>query len=100
MSAALTALGVDHVAIGFPEAYGEALSTMATMVTFSAKKTSWDDVRYRLAVVMAANERATAVPMIAQRLVKGGDLPPALVAALQQLRGSLENAANFTDAVA
>jgi DNA helicase II / ATP-dependent DNA helicase PcrA len=92
LSAALTGLGVEHVPIGFPEAYGEALSAMATMAAYTAGQAAWDQVTLRLAVFLTATDRAREPPALALGLVGRAALPPTFADRVEELRGALSDA--------
>jgi DNA helicase-2/ATP-dependent DNA helicase PcrA len=92
LSAALTSLGVEHVPIGFPEAYGEALTAMATMTAYTAGRAAWDQVARRLAVFLTATDRAKEPPALALGLVDRAELPPAFARRVEELRGALSDA--------
>lgn len=92
LSAALTGLGVEHVPIGFPEAYGEALSTMATMAAFSAGQATWEQVTLRLAVFLTATDRGREPPALALGLVGRAVLPGAFERRVEELRRVLSDA--------
>jgi DNA helicase-2/ATP-dependent DNA helicase PcrA len=89
LSAALTAIEIQHVPIGFNEAYGEALSAMATMVEFSFGQAEFADVRSALATTLTANVRSPNAPQLAVALHEGGVLPGDLGARLEMLRTAL-----------
>ncbi len=89
LSAALTGLGVEHVPIGFPEAYGEALSTMATMTAYTFGQATWDQVVLRLAVFLTATDRAREPPALALGLVGRAALPPGFARRVEELRRTL-----------
>ncbi|HZD71242.1 MAG TPA: hypothetical protein VFA45_20770 [Actinomycetes bacterium] len=89
LSAALVELGVDHVPIGFTEAYGEALLVMATMVAFSGGRAEWEEVLMRLAVFVTAINRSPDPPIIATALIGRAALPEALARRVQDLRAAL-----------
>ena len=65
LSAALTTRGVDHVPIGFSEAYGEALSAMLAMVTYGFGQDTWESVTTALATVLTATVRSSPAPPLA-----------------------------------
>jgi DNA helicase-2/ATP-dependent DNA helicase PcrA len=92
LSAALTVRGVEHVPIGFPEAYGEALSAMATMAAFTAGQATWDQVALRLAVFLTATDRAREPPALALGLVGRAALPPGFARRVEGLRRALSDA--------
>jgi DNA helicase II / ATP-dependent DNA helicase PcrA len=89
LSAALTGLGVEHVPIGFPEAYGEALSAMATMTAYTAGQAGWDQVARRLAVFLTATDRAREPPALALGLVGRAALPSAFARRVEELDEAL-----------
>jgi DNA helicase II / ATP-dependent DNA helicase PcrA len=92
LSAALTGLGVEHVPIGFPEAYGEALSAMVTMTAYTAGQASWDQVTLRLAVFLTATDRAREPPALALGLVGRAGLPRGFARRVEELRRALSDA--------
>jgi DNA helicase-2/ATP-dependent DNA helicase PcrA len=92
LSAALTGLGVEHVPIGFPEAYGEALSAMAMMTAYTAGQAAWDQVVRRLAVFLTATDRAREPPTLALGLLGRAELPTAFARRVEELRGALSDA--------
>jgi DNA helicase-2/ATP-dependent DNA helicase PcrA len=89
LSAQLTDLGIEHVPIGFPEAYGEALSAMGSMVAFAGGQTTWDQVTFRLAVFLTATSRAQGIPDLALGLLGRTGLPRAFAQRVDGLRGTL-----------
>lgn len=71
MSAALADRGVDHVAVGLSESYGEALSAFATMLQFAIGQAAWEDVLVRLAVLYTSNVRSKYAPPLAVTIGTG-----------------------------
>jgi DNA helicase-2/ATP-dependent DNA helicase PcrA len=98
LSAALTDLGVDHVPIGFSEAYGEGLAAMLAMVEYSIGDTTWNSVRTCLATVMTASVRSSTPPDVALALHRGFSLGSGLDARLAQLKEALDAAEDLDTA--
>lgn len=71
LSAALTACGVENVAVGVPESYGEALSAIATMLAYAEGTGKWEEVLLRMAVFLTSAVRSKKVPALAQTLAAG-----------------------------
>ena len=71
LSAALTARGVDHVAVGLSESYGEALSAIAAMLAYAQGAAEWEDVLLRMAVFVTSAVRSKQAPPLAQMLAAG-----------------------------
>jgi len=65
MSAALTERGIEHVAVGLSESYGEALTTVITMLRFAVAGAQWDDVLVRMAVFYTSTVRSKYAPPVA-----------------------------------
>jgi DNA helicase-2/ATP-dependent DNA helicase PcrA len=89
LSAALTARGVDHVAVGLSESYGEALSAITAMLAYAQGSAEWEDVLLRLAVFVTSAVRSKQPPPLAQMLAAGtvtGTLPSRLAAIRMALR--------------
>lgn len=100
LSSALTDRAVDHVPIGFGEAYGEALAAMLAMVEYAmADGVAWADVRTALATALTATVRSTRPPDVALGLHHGRSLPGELNTRLARLQQALD-AADVLDAVA
>jgi DNA helicase-2/ATP-dependent DNA helicase PcrA len=98
LSAALTECGLEHVPIGFGEAYGESLAAMVTMMQFASGEQSWEDVRWSLGVVLTATVRSPDPPPVAVAFRDGIDLPGLLGSRLAGLRASLMNASDALEA--
>ena len=92
LSVALNDRGVDHVPIGFSEAYGEALAAMLVMVKYSLREASWADVRTALATMLTATVRSTKAPSLAVALHHGWALPSGLEPRINRLREALDSA--------
>jgi DNA helicase-2/ATP-dependent DNA helicase PcrA len=91
LSAALTDRRVDHVPIGFGEAYGEALAAMLTMVEYTtADEVSWPEVQTALAAVLTATVRSPKPPLVALALNQGRPLPGELDTRLARLKEGLD----------
>ncbi len=86
LSAGLTALGVEHAPVGFPEAYGEALSAMAAMLAFAAGAGEWDEVMLRFATFLTASDRGKSPPILAYAFADQQGLPGPVAARVDELR--------------
>lgn len=95
LSAALTDRGVDHVPIGFSEAYGEALAAMLVMVEYPVGTATWTDVRTALATMLTATVRSTNPPAVAVALHQGTALPGELDRRLARLKKALDTAGDI-----
>jgi DNA helicase-2/ATP-dependent DNA helicase PcrA len=94
MSAALTQRGVDHVAVGLSESYGEALSTFMTMLQFAADTVVWDNVLVRMAVFYTSTVRSKYAPELAFIIGKG-QAEGLLATRLDELRTALSDASDL-----
>ncbi|MEJ2862152.1 UvrD-helicase domain-containing protein [Actinomycetospora flava] len=65
LSAALTERGIDHVAVGLSESYGEALKAIIAMLRFASGRSEWDEVLVRLAVFYTSTVRSKQAPQLA-----------------------------------
>lgn len=90
LSAALTSVGVEHVPIGFNEAYGEALGAMIEMVSFASGGSEWSDVCTQFATFLTATVRSRQPPELALLLHRGAVLPDALASRFDALRVALD----------
>jgi DNA helicase-2/ATP-dependent DNA helicase PcrA len=97
LSAALTARGVDHVAVGLSESYGEALSSIAVMLAYAQGAASWETVLLRLAVFVTSAVRSKRPPPLAQTLA-AGTATGALAERLDGIRLALREAGDNTGA--
>jgi DNA helicase-2/ATP-dependent DNA helicase PcrA len=91
LSAALTERGVDHVAVGLSESYGEALSTFMEMLQFAAGTVAWDAVLVRMAVFYTSTIRSKYAPKLAF-IIGRGQAGGLLAARLDELRAALSDA--------
>ena len=98
LSAVLTAQGVDHVPIGFSEAYGEALAAMLVMVNYAQGHAAWPDVRTGLATVLTAGVRSPKAPPVAVALHRGAQLPGVLESRFLRLKERLDSADGLEEA--
>ena len=98
LSAALTECGVDHVPIGFGEAYGESLAAMATMLQFARGEQTWEEVCWSLGVALTASVRSTNPPEVAVALRDGIDLPGQLGNRIAALRSALTDSNSVSEA--
>ena len=92
LSYALLERGLEHVPIGFSEAYGEALATMLLMVQYAAGSAPWGDVRTALGITLTANVRASSAPPLAIALRDGHGYPSTFGEQLLGLADSLDAA--------
>jgi DNA helicase-2/ATP-dependent DNA helicase PcrA len=90
MSAALTERGVDHIAVGLSESYGEALSTFMTMLQFAAGTVAWNDVLVRMAVLYTSTVRTKSAPHLAV-IIGRGQADGLLATRLNELRAALSD---------
>jgi DNA helicase-2/ATP-dependent DNA helicase PcrA len=97
LSAALTARGVDHVAVGLSESYGEALSSIAAMLSWAQGAAGWEDVLLRLAVFVTSAVRSQQPSPLAQVLA-AGTATGALAERLNGIRLALREAGDMTAA--
>ncbi|MFE5563351.1 UvrD-helicase domain-containing protein [Amycolatopsis japonica] len=91
MSAALSERGVDHVAVGLSESYGEALSTFMMMMQFAAGTNTWDNVLVRMAVFYTSTVRSRYAPRLAF-IIGRGQADGLLATRLEELRVALSGA--------
>ncbi len=89
LSAELTEYGLDHVPIGFGEAFGESLSAMVSMMQFSRGVLSWDDVGPALGIALTASVRSTNPPGLAVSLREGYGLPAEMERRILELQSEL-----------
>jgi DNA helicase-2/ATP-dependent DNA helicase PcrA len=97
LSAALTARGVDHVAVGLSESYGEALSAITAMLAYAQGSAAWEDVLLRLAVFVTSAVRSKQPPPLAQMLA-AGTATGTLASRLADIRVALRDAGDITAA--
>lgn len=97
LSAALTSAAVEHVPIGFGEAFGEALAAMVTMLEFAEGTREWSDVVDELAVCLTATVRSTKPPQLAIALRTGRNVPRILGERLEALQADLSDAGSDVD---
>jgi len=97
LSAALTARGIEHVAVGLSESYGEALSAIAAMLAYAQGAAEWEEVLLRMAVFLTSAVRSAKVPALAQVLA-AGTATGALAERLSGIRLALRDADDLTAA--
>jgi DNA helicase-2/ATP-dependent DNA helicase PcrA len=97
MSAALTERGVDHVAVGLAESYGEALNTFTAMLQFAAGTITWNHVLVRMAVFYTSTVRSKNAPNLAVA-IGTGQASGLLATRLDELRTALSDAADLDTA--
>jgi DNA helicase-2/ATP-dependent DNA helicase PcrA len=97
LSAALTARGIDHVAVGLSESYGEALSAIAAMLAYAQGAAEWEQVLLRLAVFLTSAVRGKKVPPLAQTLA-AGTADGTLASQLDGIRTELRDAGTLAAA--
>lgn len=71
LGAELTQRGIEHTLVGLPEAHGQALEAMATIVGCGAETLTFDDVRTHLALFLTAATRSRDAPELARQLHSG-----------------------------
>lgn len=97
LSAALTARGVEHVAVGLSESYGEALSAIAAMLAYAEGAAEWEEVILRMAVFLTSAVRSKKIPALAQTLAAGTAVG-ALAERLGEIRLALRDAPDLAAA--
>ena len=99
LSAALTQSGVQNVAVGFPEAYGQSLAVMLETLRYAHQQGDWQGVEFRLAVLVTALSRTKDPPRLARML--GGDepRPAALDQRLRELEAKCAKCVERVDAI-
>jgi DNA helicase-2/ATP-dependent DNA helicase PcrA len=97
LSAALTERGLEHVAIGLSESYGEALSAIAAMLAYAQSAVEWDEVLLRMGIFLTSAVQGRQVPPFAQQLA-AGTVTGLLAAELDRIRLALRAAAGLTAA--
>lgn len=100
LSYGLLERGLDHVPIGFSEAYGEALLTMLLMVQYAAGVAPWEAVRTALGVTLTANVRSSKAPDLAIFLRDGAGYPQAFEQQLLAIADELDAAGPDVSAAA
>jgi len=91
LSAQLTSAGVNNVAVGFPEAYGQALSVMVECLRFTNSLCAWEHVEFQLGVLATSLIRSKDLPPLARMLC--GDKPRP--SALDERLANIENECNI-----
>jgi DNA helicase-2/ATP-dependent DNA helicase PcrA len=94
----LTEAGIAYALIGIPEAEGEALAALGTLVGFAIGQKNEYELRVALATFLTACTRGR-VPDLAVDLVNGADLARGLARRLAALREALRDAGDFMTAV-
>jgi DNA helicase-2/ATP-dependent DNA helicase PcrA len=94
----LTEAGIPHALIGIPEAEGEALAALGTLVGFALRHRSEGELRIALATFLTACTRGP-VPNLAIDLVNNADLTRGLAQRLAALQEALLDANDFMTAV-
>jgi DNA helicase-2/ATP-dependent DNA helicase PcrA len=97
MSASLAERGVDHVAVGLSESYGEALSTFMMMLQFAAGTIAWESVLVRMAVFYTSTVRSKRAPQLAY-IIGRGEADGLLATRLNELREELAGASDLDTA--
>jgi DNA helicase-2/ATP-dependent DNA helicase PcrA len=95
LSAALTACGVENVAVGVSESYGEALSAIATMLAYAEGTAEWEEVLLRMAVFLTSAVRSKKIPALAQ-ILAAGTAAGTLAERLGEIRLALRDAPDLT----
>ena len=99
LSAALTKSGVQNVAVGFPEAYGQSLAVMLETLRFSQQQSDWQGVEFRLAVLVTALSRARESPPLARMLAGDEPRPAALEQRLREVEATCAKCTERVDAL-
>ena len=99
LSAALTESGVRNVAVGFPEAYGQALATMVETTRYVHQQSDWTCVEFRLGVLATALSRSREPPRLARMFVRYEPLPTMLEQRLRAVRADLHNCSKRVDTI-
>lgn len=97
LSAQLTVRGIDHVPIGISESYGEALTSIAAMLSYAEGTSGWDDVLLRLGVFLTSAVRSPTPPPLA-RMIATGAVTGGLAARLDGIRLALRDASDIAAA--
>jgi DNA helicase-2/ATP-dependent DNA helicase PcrA len=98
MSAALSDHGIDHVAVGLSESYGEALTTLLRMLEFATGTADWADVLVHIAVFYTSTVRSKYAPELAFTIGRG-QAQGLLATRLNQLRVALSDAPDLDSAI-
>ncbi len=88
--------GINYVLIGIPEAYSEALGSMAAQCAFALGLASDEDVRRSLGLFLTASLRRAKAPLMARALIGEAPLPELVDQAVQRLEDSLMEASQGT----
>ena len=88
--------GINYVLIGIPEAYSEALGSMAAQCAFALGLASDEDVRRSLGLFLTASMRRAKAPLMARALIGKAPLPELIDQAVQRLEDSLMEASQGT----
>ena len=88
--------GINYVLIGIPEAYSEALGSMAAQCAFALGLASDEDVRRSLGLFLTASMRRAKAPFMARALIGKAPLPELVDQAVQSLEDSLMEASEGT----
>lgn len=99
LSAALTKSGVQNIAVGFPEAYGQCLATMVEMLRYAYQQSDWASVEQRLAVLATSLHRSRQPPRLAHMFVGHIPRPPALDQRLRDLEATIRHCDSRVDAI-
>jgi len=94
----LTETGIAHAMIGIPEAEGEALAALGTLVGFAFGQKNEYELRVALATFLTACTRGR-VPDLAVDLVNGADLARGLAQRLAALQEALRDSGDFMTAI-
>jgi DNA helicase-2/ATP-dependent DNA helicase PcrA len=99
LSAHLTSAGVNNVAVGFPEAYGQALSVMVECLRFTNSLCGWEQVEFQLGVLATSLSRSKDLPPLARMLCGDESRPPALDERLAEIESECSSCQDPTDAI-
>ena len=99
LSAALTRSGVENVAVGFPEAYGQSLATMVELLRYAYELSDWAGVELRLGVLATSLYRSKEPPRVARMFLGDIPRPAALDQRLRSLQAELDVCDGPEDAI-
>ena len=99
LSAALTRSGVENMAVGFPEAYGQSLATMIEILRYAHQESDWASVEIRLAVLATSLHRSREPPRLARIFLGDVPRPPALDQRLRSLQAAIGKCNGRVDAI-
>lgn len=99
LGAELTERGLDYTLIGLPEAHGEALLTMAELISAGLGVREWSDVQLQLGVFLTSVTRGDAAPELARQFAGAPGMREFMRERLEALSGALRAAREDDDAL-